>query len=114
MKRVDMVLVFKRNGMGNGPEELQLMLAGKYLEMTLESGILPAQILFYTDGVRLACNGSPVLDSLKKLEAAGVELALCSTCLDFLGLRDQVEVGVVGGMGDILTALQNTVKEVSL
>ena len=35
----------------------------------------------------------------------GVELVLCSTCLDRFGLTDQVAVGVIGGMGDIITAI---------
>jgi sulfur relay (sulfurtransferase) complex TusBCD TusD component (DsrE family) len=110
----DYVVVFTREGMGEGPVELQRALAGKFLSLTLESQKLPSQILFYTDGVKLTCSGSPVLEQLKQLEAAGVELVLCKTCLDFFGLIDQVQVGVVGGMGDILSALQATAKVVHL
>ena len=62
------VLLFTRNGMGDAPEELQQMLTGKFLSLLLESGHIPAKILFYTEGVKLACKGSSVIESLKKLE----------------------------------------------
>lgn len=108
------VLTFTRNGMGHADAELQQNLVVKYLKLTLESGDLPSKIIFYTDGVRLACTGSPVLEQLKALETQGVELVLCSTCLEFLGMTDKVQVGIVGGMTDILTALNMAPKVISL
>jgi len=108
------VVLFTRNGMGESQGDLPLRLAGKFLSLTLQSGIFPGKILFYTDGVRLACEGSPVLEQLQQLEAKGVELVLCQTCLDTFGLSTQVKVGVVGGMGDILEAIQKSEKVISL
>jgi hypothetical protein len=35
----------------------------------------------------------------------GVHLVICKTCLDTFGLTDQVRVGIVGGITDIITAL---------
>ncbi len=110
----DTVLLFTRFGMGHGPQELQIVLAGKFLALTLESGDIPAKALFYTDGVRLVCSGSPVLEDLRKLEAQGCELVLCKTCLDTFGLTGEVQAGIVGGMGDILEALQKAEKVISL
>ncbi len=75
---------------------------------------LPSQICFYTDGVKLCVTGSPVLDELRALAEKGVELVLCSTCLETFGLRDQVAVGVVGGMGDIIEAITNADNAVTL
>jgi sulfur relay (sulfurtransferase) complex TusBCD TusD component (DsrE family) len=110
----DTVILFTRFGMGHGPESLQQTLALKYLSLTLQSGDLPGKILFYTDGVRLACEGSPVLEQLRQLEQGGVELVLCQTCLVTYGLENAVRAGVVGGMGDILTSLQGAAKVISL
>ena len=70
-----------------------------------ETDSLPAQLCFYTDGVRLCVEGSPVLDELQRLAGRGVELVICSTCVDAFGLREHVAVGVVGGMGDIIAAM---------
>lgn len=108
------VILFTRFGLGDGPAGLQQALAVKFLALLLESGDLPRRIIFYTEGVRLACEGSPVLDSLKKLEAQQVELILCKTCLDYFGLNEQVRVGIVGGMPDILETLQQAQKVSSL
>jgi sulfur relay (sulfurtransferase) complex TusBCD TusD component (DsrE family) len=110
----DTILLFTRNGLGQAPEELQLALAVKYLSLIDQSGQLPAKILFYTDGVKLACQGSPVLEQLRTLEARGVELVLCKTCLDYFHLTDQVAVGIVGGMPDIIEAMQKAGKVISL
>jgi sulfur relay (sulfurtransferase) complex TusBCD TusD component (DsrE family) len=102
------VFVFASYGMGQTDNaELKIKLAKKLLALIAEADPLPSQICFYTDGVKLCVNGSPVLDELRALAAKGIELVLCSTCLETFGLRNQVAVGVVGGMGDIITAMTN-------
>lgn len=108
------VLLFTRNGLGDAPVDLQGKLAQKFLTLINESGMLPAKILFYTDGVKLACNGSPIIDLLKQLESKGVELVLCKTCLDYFGLGECIEVGIVGGMPDIIEAMSKAGKVISL
>ena len=108
------VLVFTANGMGNAPQELQHLLTNRFLGLLLDGDVLPAQILLYTDGVKLACKGSPVLEHLQEMAAHGVELILCSTCLDYFGLTDQVAVGIVGGMTDIIEAMQKAEKVINL
>lgn len=108
------ILVFSRNGLGHAPEELQQKLAAKFLQLSLDADMLPAKILFYTDGVKLACEGSPVIDALRAMKERGVELILCSTCLDYFGLREKVAVGIVGGMPDIIEAMNSAGKVISL
>ena len=108
------VLVFTRNGLGEAPAELQQRLAGKFLSLIDNEATLPAKILFYTDGVKLACAGSPVIDQLRALQARGVEMIMCSTCLDYYGLTDRVAVGIVGGMPDIIEAMQLANKVINL
>ena len=110
----DTVILFTRNGLGQGPQELQTTLARKFLAILVDSGQLPSKILFYTDGVKLACEGSPVVDLLQALEAQGVELVLCKTCLDFFGLSHSVKAGIIGGMGDIMEAMQKAGKVLSV
>lgn len=108
------ILVFTRNGLGDAPAELQQKLAAKFLQLNLDANTLPAKILFYTDGVKLACEGSSVIDQLRTLKDRGVELILCSTCLDYFGLREKVAVGIVGGMPDIIEAMNLAEKVISL
>ncbi len=108
------ILLFTRNGMGDAPAELQQRLAVKFLGLLAAAGALPAKILFYTEGVKLACSGSPVLELLRTLAAQGVELILCQTCLETYGLQEQVAVGIVGGMPDIIEAMRMAEKVISL
>jgi DsrE/DsrF-like family len=108
------VLLITRNGMGEAESALQQKLITTYFKLLDENNILPAAICFYTDGVRLVVEGSPVIDSLKSLEAKGVNLILCSTCLNYYNLTGQVQVGIVGGMPDILEAQRRADKVISL
>ncbi len=98
------VILVTNDGMGRATPELQHTLIVKYLTMLAQNGTLPAAICFYTDGVKLVVEGSPALDALRDLEARGVRLVVCKTCLDYFGLADRVRVGIVGGMGDIVEA----------
>jgi hypothetical protein len=110
----DAVYLFTRNGMGEAPADLQQPLVKKFLSLLLEGKQFPALILFYTEGVKLACQGSPVLDELRNLEAAGVKLILCQTCLNYFKLADKIEVGIVGGMGDIIEGMSKAGKLITL
>lgn len=108
------VILLNTDGMGTATPDLRHRLIRTYLSLLLEHVQMPAAICFYTDGVRLAVTGSPVLDLLKALEARGVRLILCSTCLNDLGLMDEVQAGIVGGMGDILEAQLRADKVITL
>ncbi len=109
------VFVFTSYGLGQtGDAELKLILARKFLALIAQTDPLPSQICFYTDGVRLCVGDSPVLPELRALEGKGVELVLCSTCLERLGLTDRVAVGVIGGMGDIITAIMQANNAITL
>ncbi|CAG0945970.1 hypothetical protein ANRL1_02679 [Anaerolineae bacterium] len=109
------VFLFTTNGMGQTSDtDLRIKLAKKFLALLADADPLPAQICFYTDGVKLCVTGSPVLDELNALAQKGIELILCSTCLDTFGLRDQVAIGIVGGMGDIIAAMTRADSVVTL
>ena len=103
-----------REGMGAGNPELQRSLLRKYLLLLQENGALPGAICFYTSGVKMVAEDSPVLDVLRSLEKSGVRLIACKTCLDHYGLLNKVQVGIIGGMGDIIAAQFLADKVISL
>ncbi len=100
----DTILLVTRDGMGSAEPALQRRLLDTYFRLLLEHSMLPAVICFYTDGVKLVVEGSPLLERLGELEQRGVRLIVCSTCLDYFGITDKVRVGIVGGMPDIIEA----------
>lgn len=109
------IIIFNRYGMGQAEPELQLKLAGTYLQLLLDGDHeLPAAVCFYGEGVRLAVEGSPVLDQLQQLANRQVHLILCSTCLNFYGLHEKVAAGIVGGMHDIIEAQWRADKVITL
>ena len=98
------VIVVTSNGMGRAEEALQHQLLTVYLKMLTENEFLPGAICFYSDGVKMVVEGSPVLELLRVLESKGVRLIICITCLKYLNLEEKVAVGIVGGMHDIMLA----------
>ena len=108
------IIMITNNGMGKADETLQQKLICKYLELIQQNDTLPNAICFYTDGVKLVVEGSPALEQLKALDEKGVRLIVCSTCLEYFDLIDKVQVGIVGGMGDIIEAQVQAEKVITL
>lgn len=114
MNNSNTLVQIDKNGMGTGNEELSLILISNYLKLTLNNGQLPKIITFYNSGVKLCCTDSPVLDTLKEIEKAGVKMIICKTCLNFYKLEDKVEVGIQGTMQDIITLQADASKVINL
>jgi selenium metabolism protein YedF len=110
----DTVILVTNNGMGKTDLQLGQKLIGKYFELLALHTDLPAAICFYTEGVKLVIDDSPVLGQLKALEAKGVHLIVCSTCLDYFNITDRVKIGIVGGMSDIIEAQMKAEKVITI
>ncbi len=108
------VILINNDGMGTAEEALKHKLLRVYLTMLQENEFYPGAICFYAGGVKMVVEGSPVLDLLHALEAKGVRLIICSTCLQYFGLTDNVAVGIVGGMNDIVLAQWMASKVITL
>jgi selenium metabolism protein YedF len=109
-----LVLVVSSDRMGRGDDELGGILVRSFFHTLGEVDPLPQTILFFNAGVKLACQGSPVLDDLCTLEAEGVEMLVCGTCLGYYEIKDQLAVGQVSNMYDIAEAMLGAGKVVNL
>ncbi len=107
-------VLFTRNGLGDAPAELGRVLAANFAGLLARDPEPPAKLLFYGEGVKLACAGSAIVEPLRQLSERGAELILCRTCLDYFGLLDRVEVGAVKGMPEILAAMREARKVLSV
>jgi len=87
------VLLIQSEGLGKGDDTLGGLLMANFLRLLGESKEKPGRIMLWNAGVRLACQGSQVVDYLKKLEEQGVEVVACTTCLEYLELVDKLLVG---------------------
>jgi len=87
------VFLIQSEGLGRGDEQLGSMLMFNFLRLLGESQDKPGSLIFWNAGVRLLCEGSPVLNRLKQLEEQGVKLLACTTCLEHFELTDKLVVG---------------------
>ena len=91
--------------MGSGDDELGALLLRSFLKTQAQLDRKPEAILFYNDAVKLCCEGSLLLEDLRALESAGIEIIACGTCLNFFELGDQLRVGRVTDMLEIASRL---------
>ena len=105
--RTDTVVVIASDKMGDGVEELGKTLLKAFVFSLTQQDKLPKTILFYNGGAHLTCEGSPMLEDLKALEAEGVEIVTCGTCLNFYGLTEKLQVGTVTNMYVIAEKMLN-------
>jgi selenium metabolism protein YedF len=87
------VILIQGESLGRGDERLGLLLMANFLRLVGESDKKPDTLIFWNSGVRLVCEGSQVLDHLKRLEHQGVELLACTTCLEYFDLKDKLVLG---------------------
>ncbi|MDW7650816.1 MAG: sulfurtransferase-like selenium metabolism protein YedF [Bacillota bacterium] len=91
--------------LGRGSDELGAILMKSFFYALSESDNIPESIYLINAGVKLACTGSAVLESLQKLAQMGSQVYSCGLCLDFLELKSQLAVGEVTNMYAIVDAL---------
>lgn len=108
------VLLVAKDEFGQGPPELGWTLMRSFLKALRPSDTKPDRAIFVNTGVRLTTQGSEVLDDVRALESAGVQILSCVTCLDYFGLADKLEVGKATNMNDTVEALMTADHVVSL
>lgn len=99
------VLLITADTFGSGNDELGALLIQSFFYALAESEKTPKAVYLVNSGVKLACDGSGVLDSLGKLEELGAAVFSCGLCLDFFQLKDNLRVGGVTNMYAIVEAL---------
>lgn len=95
------VVVISSSTMGSGDDELGTILIKGFIYAISQQETLPKTMLFYNGGAKLTCEEAPTLEDIKSLEAQGVEILTCGTCLNHYGLSEKLKVGSVTNMYDI-------------
>lgn len=101
----NIVVAIGSNQMGVGSEELGKTLLKGFIYALGQQDVLPKTILFFNGGASITCEDSPSLDDLRSLQAQGVEILTCGTCLNYYGLTDKLQVGEVTNMYAIVEKL---------
>ena len=103
----DTVVAIGSAAMGVGDDALGKTLMKGFIYALSQQEVLPAAVLFYNGGASIP---TVSLEDLKAMEAQGVEILTCGTCLDFYGLKDKLAVGGVTNMYSIVEKLSKAGK----
>ena len=107
------VFLIASDQVGRGNEELGRTLMRSFLHTLTETSPKPETVIFMNSGVKLAVEGSPVLESLDKLGRAGVNLLVCGTCLNYFEVKDMLKVGKVSNMYEIVDQMMGAGKVIT-
>ena len=102
------VILISPDQLGQGSEELGRLLMRNFIYTLARRDRLPRALIFMNSGVKLCTSGSAVLEELKLMQSAGVEILACGTCLDYFGLKESLNVGAISNMYDIVDLLLST------
>ncbi|MBT9777854.1 sulfurtransferase-like selenium metabolism protein YedF [Clostridium sp. MCC353] len=104
--RKNTIVVIDSATMGTGNEELGRVLMKGFIYAVSQLDRLPSKVIFYNGGVTLTTEGSDSIEDLKSMEAQGVEILSCGTCLNYYGLSEKLLVGEVTNMYNIAEAME--------
>lgn len=104
-----------KDHVGEGDPQLGYNLMKMALYTLAQGDQVPASLLFMNSGVKLvAGDEQQVIDSVRSLIEKGTEVLVCGTCLDFYGIKEQLKVGDVSNMYDILERMHEAAKVITL
>ena len=98
------VVVLSADTMGSGDEKLGKKLMKAFIFALTNQDEAPDKVICYNTGAFLTTRDADTVKDLKTLEAAGTTVMTCGTCLDFYGLKAELQVGIVSNMYDIVEA----------
>ena len=108
------LVLITKNTMGSGDDVLGEGLMFNFLNTLNEMGEALWRLVFLNGGVKLTIEGAKTLPAIQQLEAQGVSVLVCGTCLNHFGLLEQKRAGETTNMLDIVTSFQLADKVISV
>lgn len=100
--------------MGNQDPDLGKVLMRNFFRKLIEAEQKPTHLLFVERGVQLLLPEFEAIEAMEELQAQGVRLLACQTCLEFYGIQEKLHVGEVSNMPSIIQAMHEADKVISL
>ena len=108
------VVVINNEGMGHGDPELGKKILRTFLTKAGAAFEQLEAVVFFNSGVRCLTKEADMLQPLSTLDHDGVDLIACGTCVDAFGLREQLGLGTIGSMDQILAEMNKAEKVITL
>lgn len=100
---------------GDGDHELGYNLMKMAIYTLNQAEVAPMNLLFMNAGVKLLCGDeAQIIDSVKEMMDKGTDVLVCGTCLNYYGITDDLKVGEVSNMYDILERMHESAKVITL
>lgn len=96
------VILITSERLGDGPDELGSLLMNGLLKTIADLSSQPDTLILMNNGVKLATINQETVATLNKLVDNGLDLKVCGTCLEYLDLKDELKVGQISNMYEIL------------
>jgi selenium metabolism protein YedF len=109
-----LVFLITSDQIGVSAEEPGKKLIQTFLYSLAQLSSAPEIILLINAGVKLATEGSEVLDNLKTLAANGSDIRSCGQCLNYYGLTEKLAVGKITNMMEIVEFLTSSRRTVTI
>ncbi|MDO4501768.1 MAG: sulfurtransferase-like selenium metabolism protein YedF [Coriobacteriia bacterium] len=104
-----------KDHVGEGDGELGYNLMKMALYTLNQAEVAPMNLLFMNSGVKLLCGDeAQIIDSVKEMMEKGTDVLVCGTCLNFYECADDLKVGEVSNMYDILERMHESAKVITL
>jgi selenium metabolism protein YedF len=89
------VIQFTSEGWGTDDMVLGKRLMSGFIDNIINMTPLPKSLIFLNASVKLVTENENTVVSLLELEAKGVEILACGTCLNYFNLADELKVGKI-------------------
>ncbi|HOT77872.1 MAG TPA: sulfurtransferase-like selenium metabolism protein YedF [Candidatus Wallbacteria bacterium] len=107
-------ILVTKNYIGGEDNQLGQLLMKSFFYVMSEKETKPSDIILINRGVFLAAEGSPVLSALHELDRNGVSIMCCGTSLNHFKVREELNLGFVSNMYDIVEVLLRAKKVITL
>ena len=108
------VIQLASDSMGRGDEGLGRTLMSTFVNVLSQLDTVPSALVLFNTGVKLACEGSELIDALRELETKGATILCCGTCLNFFNLKDKVLAGRASNMIEITETMLQADKVITI
>ncbi|MGB5824795.1 MAG: sulfurtransferase-like selenium metabolism protein YedF [Proteocatella sp.] len=108
------VLMIKSEYLGQGNDELGKVLMKGFLYTITETRPYPEKVVLLNSAIKLSTVNEETVLHLQKLEQAGTKVYSCGTCLNYYELAEQLKVGVIGNMYDVVESLMGTANRITI
>ena len=76
--------------------------------------VAPKAVVFFNSGVKLTLQDANTLADIQAMAQRGTIIRVCGTCADYFQVKDQVAVGEICNMYDIVDLMSNAAKVINI